>query len=190
VNCLLSNRLLVRDPAGETRRALASLEVAAPDRLPAAPPSFDELHAAFPWFFRKGRVRTWREEMPPDLHILFWRRHGEAMHRLGYRDGEPAWEQPLDAGFAQFFSQHYTQHNQARLKHLASLGLPIGGRTVLEVGAGPGDDTAFYLERGCRVTANGRAARMPGVSPPALPSSHGGARGHEPARCTRRPRFF
>lgn len=31
--------------------------------------------------------------------------------------------------------------------------LPITGRTVLELGAGIGDHTSFFLDRGCRVTA-------------------------------------
>ena len=51
-----------------------------------------------------------------------------------------------------FSSSHYRVHNQARLQHLASLGLPISGR-VLEVGAGPGDHTSFYLQRGCAVVS-------------------------------------
>ena len=44
-------------------------------------------------------------------------------------------------------------HKQARLQHLASLGLPLSGR-VLEVGSGPGDHTGFYLERGCTVVSS------------------------------------
>lgn len=47
-------------------------------------PSFDELHAQWPEFFRRGMVGSWRDEMPPDLHGLFWRRHGEAMEVFRY----------------------------------------------------------------------------------------------------------
>lgn len=54
---------------------------------------------------------------------------------------------PLD----EFHSPHYLRHNQRRLEHLASLRLPLAGRTVLEVGAGIGDHTPFYLDRGCTV---------------------------------------
>jgi FkbM family methyltransferase len=43
--------------------------------------------------------------------------------------------------------------NARRLEHLAGMGLPIAGRDVLEVGAGVGDLTSFFLDRGCRVTA-------------------------------------
>jgi SAM-dependent methyltransferase len=41
--------------------------------------------------------------------------------------------------------------NEARLKHLASLGLPLDGKSVLEVGAGIGLLTGFFEERGCTV---------------------------------------
>jgi ubiquinone/menaquinone biosynthesis C-methylase UbiE len=51
----------------------------------------------------------------------------------------------------EFLSNHYQRHNQRRLEHLASLGLAIEGSTVLEVGAGIGDHTSFFLDRGCRV---------------------------------------
>jgi SAM-dependent methyltransferase len=37
------------------------------------------------------------------------------------------------------------------LEHLASLRLPLAGRSILEVGAGIGDHTSFFLDRGCRV---------------------------------------
>lgn len=52
-----------------------------------------------------------------------------------------------------FNSWHYLRHNARRLEHLASLGLPISGRSVLEVGAGIGDHTHFYLDRGCKVVS-------------------------------------
>ncbi|HBB34441.1 MAG TPA: class I SAM-dependent methyltransferase [Cyanobacteria bacterium UBA8803] len=54
---------------------------------------------------------------------------------------------PLDV----FHSTGYQRHNQRRLEHLASLGLEISGSNVLEVGAGIGDHTSFFLDRGCRV---------------------------------------
>ena len=52
-----------------------------------------------------------------------------------------------------FTNNHYQRHNRRRQEHLASLGLPIDGRSVLEVGAGLGDHTDFFLDRGCTVTA-------------------------------------
>jgi SAM-dependent methyltransferase len=48
--------------------------------------------------------------------------------------------------------------NDARLTHLASLDLPLTGRSVLEVGAGVGRLTRFFLDRNCRIVATeGRA---------------------------------
>ena len=52
-----------------------------------------------------------------------------------------------------FHADHYRRHNQRRQEHLASLGLDLSGKSVLEVGAGVGDHTSFFLDRGCRVVA-------------------------------------
>jgi len=51
-----------------------------------------------------------------------------------------------------FHSDHYLRHNSRRLEHLASLGIPVEGKRVLEVGAGIGDHSSYYLDRGCDVT--------------------------------------
>ena len=42
--------------------------------------------------------------------------------------------------------------NQARQQHLASLDLDLDGKTVIEVGAGIGLHTDFFLDRDCEVT--------------------------------------
>jgi glycosyltransferase involved in cell wall biosynthesis len=34
--------------------------------------------------FRKGKPGNWKEEMPDELHDLFWNYHGHLMERLGY----------------------------------------------------------------------------------------------------------
>src|SRR5262245_4186926 len=52
-----------------------------------------------------------------------------------------------------FHSDEYSRHTARRLEHLASLGIPVHSRTVLEVGAGIGDLTHYFLDRGCTVTA-------------------------------------
>jgi hypothetical protein len=52
-----------------------------------------------------------------------------------------------------FSSDHYQRHNRRRQEHLASLHLDLAGRSVLEVGAGVGDHTSFFLDRGCRITS-------------------------------------
>ena len=55
--------------------------------------------------------------------------------------------------FYNFTHDRYQRHNKRRQEHLATLGLPLAGASVLEVGAGIGDHTSFFLDRGCRVTA-------------------------------------
>jgi len=53
---------------------------------------------------------------------------------------------------AVFSEPGYMAHNKARQDHLASLGLPLKNKSVLELGAGIGDHTPFFLDRGCTVT--------------------------------------
>ena len=56
-------------------------------------------------------------------------------------------------GLSPFSSAPYQSHNRARLEHLASLGLPLSGCRVLELGSGPGDHTGFYVERDCAIVS-------------------------------------
>jgi SAM-dependent methyltransferase len=51
-----------------------------------------------------------------------------------------------------FHSNHYLRHNARRLEHLASLRIPVAGMSVLEVGAGIGDHSHYYIDRECRVS--------------------------------------
>jgi len=57
---------------------------------------------------------------------------------------------PTDA----FLNDAYIRHDKRRQEHLASLGLDIAGRTMLEVGAGIGSHTSFFLDRGCEVVSS------------------------------------
>lgn len=60
-----------------------------------------------------------------------------------------------------FDMPHTAALNEAELKHLASLNLSIGGKTVLEVGAGVGNLTRFFEERGCIVhSTDGRSENV------------------------------
>lgn len=63
--------------------------------------------------------------------------------------------------FSVFLAPNAHAINQARQSHLASLGLDLKGKRVLEVGAGIGLHTPFFLERGCSVTVtDGRAENV------------------------------
>ncbi|MEJ0067851.1 MAG: methyltransferase domain-containing protein [Pseudomonadota bacterium] len=62
-------------------------------------------------------------------------------------------EAPLQETWRAFKTLQYQRHNQRRQEHLATLGLELHGRSVLELGAGVGDHTPFFLDRGCRVTS-------------------------------------
>src|SRR4051812_21709707 len=71
----------------------------------------------------------------------------------------PAVRKPEPLG--EFNSWHYIRHNQRRQEHLASLNLPIPGKTVLEIGAGIGDHTHFFINRDCKaVVTEGRAENV------------------------------
>ncbi len=80
---------LIRDPARSVGEALRQIGVHREliDDKPL--PTFAELQDIHPPFFRKGQVGAWREEMPEDLHNLFWERHSAAMERFGYPEDRP-----------------------------------------------------------------------------------------------------
>src|SRR4051812_30769389 len=63
----------------------------------------------------------------------------------------PKPQDPVKGAEAEFRSLIYLRHNARRQEHLASLGIDFSGRTVLEVGAGVGDHTTFFLDRNCKV---------------------------------------
>jgi FkbM family methyltransferase len=52
-----------------------------------------------------------------------------------------------------FRSQTYLRLNARRLEHLASLGLDLSRKRVLEVGSGVGELTSYFVDRHCRVHA-------------------------------------
>lgn len=93
---------LIKDPIGQAERLRAIMDLPEPnlDRLP----TFEKLKFGKPKygskqhilkeegeqrefsqkFFRKGKAGGWREEMPPHLLELFWRKYGPVMERMGY----------------------------------------------------------------------------------------------------------
>lgn len=55
---------------------------------------------------------------------------------------------PIDA----FHADNYLRNTARRLEHLATLGLPVAGKRVLDVSSGIGDHARYYMDRGCQVT--------------------------------------
>lgn len=66
-------------------------------------------------------------------------------------DPDSAPSEPPSSEFDLFLSSEALKINSARQNHLASLGLELVGKRVLEVGAGIGLHTVFFEERGCSV---------------------------------------
>jgi hypothetical protein len=56
-------------------------------------------------------------------------------------------EQARDA----FRAPRYLRHNSRRQEHLAEMQLNLSNQTVLEFGAGIGDHSSYFLDRGCSV---------------------------------------
>ena len=87
---LLKYEWLVVDPAEAVKRAVSSL---VPDLAPngdAVVPSFEALHEIDRTFFRRGVKGSYRDEMPDELHDLFWAQpeNAAAMRALSYADAE------------------------------------------------------------------------------------------------------
>jgi hypothetical protein len=78
---------LVARPLDELRKAVAGVGLTLPEQRTDDLPTFGHLNAQVPAFFRRGEVGSWRDEMPDDLHKLFWAHHGAMMKQLGYRKG-------------------------------------------------------------------------------------------------------
>lgn len=52
-------------------------------------PTFEELRALNPSFFRSGRTNSWTEAFSEEDHLLFWLLQGETMLQYGYCDHIP-----------------------------------------------------------------------------------------------------
>jgi hypothetical protein len=83
---LLRYEDLVEDPLAAVQRIATELALPVSPVPDATIPSFDDLHKIDPRFFRRGLTGTHRDELPEDLHRLFWSRpdNADAMESLGY----------------------------------------------------------------------------------------------------------
>ena len=64
-----------------------------------------------------------------------------------------AFRDAVVAAYREFKHPNYQRHNGRRLEHLASLGLDLRGKSVLELGAGVGDLSIFFLDRDCTLVS-------------------------------------
>lgn len=64
--------------------------------------------------------------------------------------GVPAELPTGGGGLSVFEASGAAAINRARMEHLESLGLPISGKSVLDVGCGVGHLAQFFVEHGCR----------------------------------------
>jgi SAM-dependent methyltransferase len=72
-----------------------------------------------------------------------WRTHRDVLAEV----------RPEGGGVEGFDTDDAWRINDARLAHLAELGLPLERRRVLDVGSGPGHLAQFFVARGCQVTS-------------------------------------
>lgn len=84
--------------------------------------------------------------MSARYHLSRILQHAGAIVGLG-----PLGERTTQSPFDVFLSADALAINHARQAHLASLGLPLEGKSVLEVGAGIGLHTQFFLDHSCAV---------------------------------------
>ncbi len=79
---------LVADAAAAARHVVSSLMLPLLPIADAVIPTFGDLHAVDPAFFRRGAVGSHRDEMPEELHDLFWAQpeNAAAMRLLGCGD--------------------------------------------------------------------------------------------------------
>jgi hypothetical protein len=80
---------MVKDPLTTVARCLHQLRIELP-KVGETIRDFAELQQRWPKFFRKGKTGAWREEMPDELHRLFWQHHGSMMERFGYLEDRPS----------------------------------------------------------------------------------------------------
>lgn len=74
---------LIEDPVEVVRNAVRSLGMSLLEPQGEVP-RFQDLHDRNPMVFRRGKVGSWRSELPERLERRFWRLHGAEMRALGY----------------------------------------------------------------------------------------------------------
>ncbi|HTN20023.1 MAG TPA: methyltransferase domain-containing protein [Pelobium sp.] len=70
-----------------------------------------------------------------------------------FKKKEPGKQVKINNDALTFLTYQYQHINIERLKHLDTLGLGVEGKRILDLGAGIGDHSLFYLYKNCEVTA-------------------------------------
>lgn len=84
----VSYETLTANPEQVVNETLLKLDLPfEPQKKNETAPSFQELQTIHSGYFRRGIVGSYKDEMPHELHELFWEQaeNIEAMHRLGYK---------------------------------------------------------------------------------------------------------
>ena len=113
-----------------------------------------------------SRLNTWSSlTLMNVLSRLWWStgirstRHAKKPYPVEPRDIAPASNSNRDATV--FDNSKTVDLTTARMDHLESLGLPLEGTKVLDVGAGVGHLSQYFVKRGCDVTAtDGRQSNI------------------------------
>ncbi len=127
---------LITDPIRETERLRSFIDLPPPKKEKL--PTFQDLKFGQPKYgagagnkfdpgilkknFRKGKRGSWKEEMPEELHRLFWQLHGKQMRALNYVDGKmPAVRQKGKYSVLVEVSKLFTQDNDGIKRYLVDL---------------------------------------------------------------------
>lgn len=119
---------LIQDPIGQCERLRAVMDL--PEAKRENLPGFEQLKRGIPKYgagkeldiseseqqemaqkwFRRGKVGSWKEELPEDMERLFWHLHGEMMEVAGYPKNE---DEPLK--FRYLNSRFQAQHSNEKV---------------------------------------------------------------------------
>ncbi len=94
IGCIESMRGIMDLPPPRPDRMIPTIEQLRHEKLPFNMPYARERseNQRLEWqhkFFRRGKIGSWKDEMPADLHKLFWQLHGPVMDTFGYHEGSP-----------------------------------------------------------------------------------------------------
>lgn len=75
---------LVSKPAETVTGAIEALDLKLPSKGDQKIPTFDELRAQYPTFFRKGKAGDWKNWFTDQQERTFWEDSQDIMQQLGF----------------------------------------------------------------------------------------------------------